>query len=73
MKMACPGLVRALAVTPDCVYCAGAIADKIHIWQVMVGITLLLAHICYVPAGVNRSPVGSGGATLPASVSAAVH
>ena len=45
MKMACPGLVRALAVSPDCVYCAGAIADKIHIWQVMVEITLLLTHM----------------------------
>lgn len=34
MKIACPGVVRALATTPNGVYCAAAIAEKIHIWEV---------------------------------------
>lgn len=34
IRIACPGLVRAVAVTPDSVYCAAAIAEKILIWQV---------------------------------------
>ena len=34
MKIACPGVVRTLAATPDAVHCAGAIAEKIYVWQV---------------------------------------
>ena len=34
MKVACPGVVRTLAVTPDGVYCAAGVAEKIHVWQV---------------------------------------
>lgn len=34
MKMSCPGVVRTLASTPDAVYCAAGIAEKIYIWQV---------------------------------------
>ncbi|CAI8012864.1 WD repeat-containing protein 18 [Geodia barretti] len=52
MKMACPGLVRALAVSPDCVYCAGAIADKIHIWQVSTGHLLAVEGRHYQPVSV---------------------
>ena len=34
LKIACPGVVRTLATTPDGVYCAGGIAEKIYVWQV---------------------------------------
>lgn len=40
MKMACPGVVRTLATTPNAVYCAAAVAEKIHIWEVSMS-----AHI----------------------------
>ena len=33
LKIACPGLIRALSCSPNGVYCAGAISEKIFIWQ----------------------------------------
>ena len=36
LKIACAGLVRSLACSPDGVFCAGAIGDKIHFWHVRI-------------------------------------
>ena len=34
LKMACVGLVGAIACTPDGVYCAAGVGEKIHFWEV---------------------------------------
>ena len=43
-KMVCTGVVSSLCVSPSGHYCAGAIQDKIHIWQVGV-ILHVLRHV----------------------------
>ena len=70
MKMACPGLVRALALTPDSVFCAAGIAEKIYIWEVSHHTLTPSPWVC---AGVDRSPASGGGSALPTSVSPDVH
>ena len=72
LKMAVPGLVRALAVTPDSVYCTGAIAEKIYIWQVDKDSSLPHTTPTYC-TGIDRPPVGGGGGTLSACVCPPVH
>ena len=42
-KMVCTGVVTAMCVSPSGHYCAAAIQDKLHIWQ--VGGT---ADLCYI-------------------------
>ena len=39
LKISCSGLVNALVCTPDQSYCAAAIGEKIHIWEVGTCIT----------------------------------
>ena len=34
LKIACVGVVQALCCTPDGVYCAAGIAEKIYVWHV---------------------------------------
>lgn len=52
LKIACPGLIRALSCSPNGVYCAGAISEKIFIWQesfffVVVVIFCLFVFCCF--------------------------
>lgn len=74
MKMACSGVMRSVTTTPDAVYCAAAIAEKIHVWEVWstprAVSPLLTLCLC---AGVHRAATSSGGPALPASVSAGIH
>ena len=42
-KMVCTGVVTAMSVSPSGHYCAAAIQDKLHIWQ--VGVTLAVLAI----------------------------
>jgi pre-rRNA-processing protein IPI3 len=51
-KMSCPGVVRTLATTPDTVYCAAAIAEKIYVWQVSTGRLLAVVSQHYQPVSV---------------------
>ena len=36
LKIACVGVVQALCGSPDAVYCAAGIGEKIYIWHVCV-------------------------------------
>jgi len=47
--MVCAGRVTALAVSPDGKYCVGAIAEKLHVWQVCILYLLLVLSFmnCY--------------------------
>lgn len=51
LKIACAGLVRSLSCSPDGVYCAGAIGEKLYIWHVCTG--NLLAVVCQHYQAVN--------------------
>lgn len=72
MKIACPGVVRTLATTPNAVYCAAAVAEKIHIWEVSRG-THGRATEYPRGIGVNRPSAGSCIPTLSASVCTGVQ
>ncbi|KAG1714664.1 Iduronate 2-sulfatase [Nymphon striatum] len=39
-KLICPGRITAMAVSPDGLYCAVAVDEKIHIWQMSSGYLL---------------------------------
>ncbi len=45
LKIACPGIVLALAGSPDGVYCAAAISEKIHVWEVINLIHLMTVQL----------------------------
>lgn len=73
MKIACPGVVQTLATTPNTVYCAAAIAEKIHIWEVSTKTHVIepVEYPCHT--GVNRASAGSCIPTLSASVCTGVQ
>ncbi|XP_064386089.1 WD repeat-containing protein 18-like [Halichondria panicea] len=52
LKIACPGVVLALAGSPDGVYCAAAISEKIHVWEACSGHLLVVASLHYQPVRV---------------------